>query len=305
VCGNTGGDLVIRHPEGESLDVLRCPRCGVMGSRELPTLEQVSAYYQDQYYRSTDGRRFPAPMEAAVSWFRTRRAREAQRRCPAGGSVLDVGCGRGLILASLRRRGFRVFGTQLSRTAAEAIRSRFGIEVFVGELQDAGFAPESMDVALILHVLEHTRDPLGYLRLLHDVLKPGGHLLVEVPNAGCPTAQRYGLDWLHWDIPHHLYHFDLAGLRWLLGTAGFEVESVRTFSLEYGPFGVMQAWLNRLFRGRRHFFYRHLSGLERDARLFAVQAVVAACLLPAALCYCAVQSARGQGEVLTVWCRRR
>lgn len=275
-----------------------------MALRDLPPVEQIVAFYQDEYYRRDDGRRFPAPMEAAVTWFRTRRARETRRRCPPGSAVLDVGCGRGLILANLKRYGYRVFGTQLSQTAAQAIRARFGIDVFVGELDDAVFEPESMDAALILHVLEHTRAPLDYLRTVHSLLKPGGWLLVEVPNAGCPTAQRYGLDWLHWDIPHHLYHFDRAGLEWILATAEFRIESLRTFSLEYGPFGVMQAWLNRLFPGRRHFFYRHLSGLVRNRPVFLLQAAVGAALLPFALMDCIVQSMRGQGEVLTVWCRK-
>jgi SAM-dependent methyltransferase len=275
-----------------------------MALRDLPAEEQVAAFYQDAYYRREDGRRFPALMEAAVSWFRTRRAREVGRRCPIGGAVLDVGCGRGLILAELKKRGYRVYGTQLSRTAAEIIRSRLGIDVFVGELADAGYEPSSMDVAMLLHVLEHTRDPLGTLRTIHSLLKPGGRLLLEVPNAGCPTAQHYGLDWLHWDIPHHLYHFDAAGLRRILGAAGFDIESTRTFSLEYGPFGVAQAWLNRLFPGRRHFFYRHLSGLDRDLPMFVRQAVVFAALVPFAVAYCWVQSMRSRGEVLTVWCRK-
>lgn len=305
VCGQQGGRLVIAHPEGRRWDVLRCATCGLMALRDLPPLEEVAAFYQEDYYRSTDGRRFPAPMEAAVAWFRSRRAREIQQRCPPGSTVLDVGCGRGLILATLQRRGYRVLGTQLSQTAARAIRARFGIHVWVGELPEAEFEASSVDVALILHVLEHTRDPMLYLRTLHTVLKPGGWLLVEVPNAGCPTACRYGLDWLHWDIPHHLYHFDWGGLKWALTAAGFEIASVRTFSLEYGPFGVMQAWLNRLFPGRRHFLYRHLSGLERDLPMFAVQAAVGGLLLPLALGRCVMDSIRSQGEVLTVWCRKR
>lgn len=277
-----------------------------MALREFPAPEVIEEFYQEEYYRPEDGRRFPRPMEAAVSWFRSRRARDVRRHCPPGGTVLDVGCGRGLILAELKRLGHPVLGTQLSRTAADALLARHGIPVFVGELPDAGFGPHSVDTAVILHVLEHTTDPIGYLRTLHEILRPGGTLLVEVPNAGCTSAVRHGLDWLHWDIPHHLFHFDRNALAWVLEQSGFEILGTRTFSLEYGPFGVIQAWLNRLFPGRRHLFYRTLSGLARPGRSrFLLQAAMAIPLGMAALPLCIWRALRGDGEVLTVWCRRR
>ena len=102
-------------------------------------------------------------------------------RCPKPGAILDVGCGRGDLLAQFQARGWRARGTQVSRTAAEAARLR-GLDVVVGELPDLGLAPASFDAITLFHVLEHLPDPAAYLACARGLLAEGGLLVVEVPN---------------------------------------------------------------------------------------------------------------------------
>jgi SAM-dependent methyltransferase len=288
-------------------DILRCSQCGLMRMREFPTEAEVEAFYQEQDYRGGDASRFPGPIEAMIRQFRLRRARLVDRILGGKGAVLDIGCGRGLILAELKRRGYTVAGTQLSRTAAEVIRRDHGIDIHLGELPEAAYGAGRFDFVVILHVLEHTADPAGYLREIGRITRPGGWLLVEVPNAGCLTARRHGWGWLHWDLPHHLHHFDGRVLQECLEREGFEVREASWFSLEYGPFGILQAWLNRWLPGPRHFFYRALSGLEpKGTALFGLHFVAACMLTPLAVVLAALRARTpGDGDIVTYLCQKK
>jgi SAM-dependent methyltransferase len=306
-CGPEASSTVhLAYPDRPEWDIIRCDGCGLMRLRQFPNDEQVRAFYQQQYYRGSDASRFPGPIERVIRWFRLGRARLVHRLLGGRGAVLDVGCGRGLILAELQRRGYQVAGTQLSQTAAEVIRRQHGIPIHLGELPDAAYPADHFDMVILLHVLEHTSDPLLYLREIARITRPGGWLLIEVPNATCITARRHGWGWLHWDVPHHLHHFDSGLLAQWLQREGYRIHQTRWFSLEYGPYGIVQAWLNRLLPGPRHLLYQGLSGLQpRTTLLFLLHFCAAALLAPAAILLGLLRARQpGHGDIVTYLCQK-
>ncbi len=78
------------------------------------------------------------------------------------------------------------------------------------------------------------------------MLKPGGRLIVAVPNYSSLQARWAGPAWFHLDLPRHLYHFPLAGLRRLISDSGFAPRSEHHFSLRQNPFGWVQSALNKV-----------------------------------------------------------
>jgi SAM-dependent methyltransferase len=162
-------------------------------------------------------------------------------------------------------------------------RDRYGVEIVVG---DAVSAPVDgpFDAITMWHVLEHLPEPLAALERAAELLAPGGRLVVSVPNNDSWQARLGGDDWLHLDIPRHIYHFTPGSLSQLVERAGFRVERIGHFYPEMEILGVLQTGLNRLGLDP-DLLYRFVKR-DRSVRLgpqLVASVAVAAALLPVAL----------------------
>ncbi|MBI4520898.1 MAG: methyltransferase domain-containing protein, partial [Gemmatimonadetes bacterium] len=206
--------------------VVRCASCGTGVTLPRPDPDSLRALYDDPRYYETHGIQH-------CSILPDHRARAGVVRSWAPGrQLLEVGTGEGYLLAALRDEGFEVHGCEISASAVEVARTRFGLEVFHGELSEAGYERGSMDVVLLYHVLEHTAEPEALLRCVREVLRPGGLAIVEVPNLDS-AQMRWGRGRRHiLDLPFHLVHFTPDGLATLLERTGFRV---RQLTIPFGP----------------------------------------------------------------------
>jgi SAM-dependent methyltransferase len=89
----------------------------------------------------------------------------------------------------------------------------------------------SFDVACAWHVVEHLAEPRAALQRILRALRPGGHLLIEVPNIGSVRAARAKERWLYLDPEHHVGHYAPATARRMLESSGFEVLETQTFPM--------------------------------------------------------------------------
>jgi SAM-dependent methyltransferase len=211
------------------------------------------------------------------------------------------------LLNLLKQAGCRVAGTQLSKSAADFARRRFGIDVFVGELMDAPFAGDRFDVLVMLNILEHLPDPERYVAQARQMVAPGGTFWIELPNVASFTARVTGKNWLHHDPAHHLWSFDRAGIARLVGRHGFVVDRIYAHNWEFNPIGCMQSWLNWLpgrknvlFGVVRRGFSRNVPSIAREV----ADLVLAAALLPLAIVVSWCEGVSGNGQVLLIRARK-
>ena len=304
-CGATSFEPwpVDRPPDDQPLLVCAC---GLGRVRVMPTSGVITGYYQDDYYTPDRGRRFDGAMERLSAWFKRRRARRIAVLLPAG-RALDVGCERGVFLNELRRFGWQVSGTQLSRRATVSATTEFGLDVHYGELPSLNFRPGSFSLATYFHVLEHLPRPDNYLAITHRLLARDGLLVVEVPNFASLTARLFRKHWFGLDLPRHLYHFSPRSLVMLLAAHGFSVVKVSHFSAEYSAFVVLQTLLNAVLH-QRDVLAESIRRAGRPGSRISLGwsvYVLAALLMVPALLLTAVSVLCRRGDVMTFYAHKR
>jgi SAM-dependent methyltransferase len=211
--------------------MVECQECGLTYQRVRPTQAEIWRFYQGEYccYQPIDQRGLI--VRALVGLTVRLQIRTLRRLFPRGSDVLlDYGCGIGGWLASLEQAGvpWRLVGTEISADLVERARAQ-GVEAHLCDdttLLDR-FAPSSVGIVYMNHVIEHAPDPLRLLRTIHDVLVPGGILLGQTPNCDCLERRLFGDLWPQWHFPRHLVVFSDRTIRTHAERAGFEVVAVR------------------------------------------------------------------------------
>ncbi|MCS5626695.1 MAG: class I SAM-dependent methyltransferase [Planctomycetes bacterium] len=243
ICQVVDTEAEFAQPRGpaRTYPLVRCRRCGLVFLEELRDISQLDEAQSTAY--GEPQKRFTGGVEMLVRLFRKSRVRLAERLVPPTANVLDVGCGRGLFLELMRDRGHRVQGTELS--AATAHNASPDLPISVGDLEPGQYPDNSLDLVSIWHVLEHLRFPDRALHAAWRALRPGGRLLLALPNYASTQSQVGGEYWFHLDLPRHIFQFTDQTLVRLVRKEGFEIEVCRTGQWEMDPFGLLQSALNR------------------------------------------------------------
>ncbi len=161
------------------------------------------------------------------------------------GTALDVGCGRGDLAAALVSRDWRVSGVEAWHQAAQIALSR-GVVIEGQTLSTAKLAPETYDLVIFRHSLEHLPDPVADLRGAHAAMRPGGWLVVSLPNFASWQRRLFGSRWFHLDVPRHRFHFTPPSLTAAARSAGFSVCETRTSTSALGlPSSIQYMLLGR------------------------------------------------------------
>lgn len=289
----------------EPYTLLLCPGCGSGRIEVFPSAAVLSAHYDRSYYGGGESK-FAAPLQALVNLSVRRRARSIRRYLPGPGplAVLDIGCGRGDLLLELGRTG--VTGTGLERALLDSRFESPAIEYRTGELGEQRFAPHSFDAVVIWHVLEHLPDPQATLEAVGEILKPGGVLVIAVPNNSSWQAGFFRNAWFHIDAPRHLHFFGHQGMERLLQRQGYTTLASTTSDGVQNIFGFMQSALNRMAPRRANRLYQLMRSAQSVPRLLelGLWLLPAAMLLPIALLENAVSIARRRGACSTVFARK-
>ncbi len=225
------------HGLGGSFRLVQCQRCGLIYLNPRPTREEMGLFYPSDYepYAQDVERAESLLSGLDYRYGVAKRCRTITKR-KGPGYILDVGCGVGHFLNGMKQRGWETFGVEVSAEAATYARERFGLEVFVGELEQAEFPAAHFDAVTLWHVLEHLRDPLAALVDINRLLKDDGLLVFAIPNWHSVDARIFGEFWVGLDMPRHLYVFPRPALDELLAEAGFKIVESRCFFGSHGAF---------------------------------------------------------------------
>jgi 2-polyprenyl-3-methyl-5-hydroxy-6-metoxy-1,4-benzoquinol methylase len=142
-----------------------------------------------------------------------------------GGTLLDVGCGNGEFLHTMKQLGWNVQGLDVDEKAAETAR-RNNINVRIGTLDKSGFSSNMFDAIVLSHVIEHVYDPISLLRECKRILKPGGKIFILTPNSKSLCHKLFGEYWRGLEVPRHLMVFSNINLESCANVAGFKTVEI-------------------------------------------------------------------------------
>jgi len=219
LCNSQERSLLIRQGEWS---VYRCSGCGLGFLDPRPDQRELGDLYQNSYLADLYG----VGLKVGSPGMKRRLSQETHRvrffrRAKRSGRLLDIGCGMGYFLAVCRDWGYEVEGMDISADSVAYVRDNLKIPVAVGTVDGIDYPPASFDVITMWHFLEHAPDPRMYLQKTQKWLKPGGLLVVDVPNYTATDARYAWQKWKGWHLPFHLYHFTPETLCGLLAKHGF------------------------------------------------------------------------------------
>jgi 2-polyprenyl-3-methyl-5-hydroxy-6-metoxy-1,4-benzoquinol methylase len=229
--------------------LVRCLACLCVFQHPLPPAERLTSFYPDAYWWDA-AHGAPArvqswllKMESIYREFVSRGHVRFLRRCARGRPsgewrLLDIGCGSGTILSLARAAGFDAFGMDVSEAAVAAARRNYGLEVRQGRIGDTVWGGARFDFISMFHVLEHLPDPGTALNYAISLLRPGGSIVVQVPNIESVQAKVFGARWYGLDAPRHLINFSPEGLRLIMAQSGLRIVRQAGFSLRDNPASI-------------------------------------------------------------------
>ncbi len=229
-----------------SWQLRRCadPQCGLVWLDPAPLAEDLGLAYQTYYtHGAAAGKSSGILLRAAKSvyWTMTgllamisglyweqRRFKSMLLEDLSPGRLFDVGCGDGKFLRRMAARGWHGAGMDFDAAAVEVGRTKYGLELSVGDFQTAPFEGGDFDAVTMTHVIEHVTDPVACLKKCRQLLRPGGRVVVTTPNVRSLGHQRFERNWRGLEPPRHLHLFTPGLLAECARRAGLRV--IRTGS---------------------------------------------------------------------------
>jgi len=210
-------------------NVYLCETCD-LGQLDRSEIFDAKTYYEGQY-RKEHGpvlgqESDPQLLFDSYKNYQTRRISFFEELLKPQAHVLDIGCSAGQVLYQIKDRVAEVVGLDYDKPSADFCAKICGCKTYTEDLEKTKLAKHSFDVILLIHTLHHLPNPLALLKLMQDYLKPGGHVVIEVPNLKSPLLSIYKnpvYKKFHFHQDHYFY-FTSSSLKTLMTKAGYNGE---------------------------------------------------------------------------------
>ena len=222
--------------------IRECPDCESFFLENPPSEVELEALYPKSYYAYSIVRSSPVKTFLQRVLFYDKATREPHFERP--GSMLDFGSGAGEFLLSMQAAGWQCAGVEISAAARDVARAN-GLDVRPALLGAHGFEPGRFDYVRANHSLEHVMHPDETLRLMFQLLKPGGTLFIGVPTNSSESARIFGTSWWGLTAPLHTFVPSKRGMKQLVERTGFTVTRLSTNGDYTSTAGSLQIALNR------------------------------------------------------------
>lgn len=217
-CGNNHLRLAYSNVEDyeygtyHGVNYFRCTNCGLLAQYPLPPLKYIASFYPSNYRNHLQfGKR---SVYSLLKKYQVNRvARELEHLAKhKHDNILEIGCGNGLLLTSLRDRGFHaLWGTDMSDAGQKSL-SQKDIVFRKADIEKTFPFNRRFEMIILNHVVEHLLDPILVLASCKKHLAETGKIVIITPNSDSILLQIFNKYWDGINAPRHIHIFSPRSL---------------------------------------------------------------------------------------------
>ena len=212
-CGSENAQLHLELKDlfltQEPFKILECKECGLLYTTPRPNKDEIGRYYKsEEYYSHQENKEgFIPKVYEKVKSVNLKNKYGIATEGKEKGKALDIGCGVGDFLHTMEQHSWDCTGVEPSEDAKVIAKKRIKGQLLSSEEQE-NLPDNSFDIITMWHVLEHVDDIRWQIQQLHRLCKPGGRIIIALPNYKSYDGQYYKAEWAAYDVPRHLNHFN-------------------------------------------------------------------------------------------------
>jgi len=214
----------------ERFVIWACSSCSLQFTQDVPDQETIGRYYQSAGYISHTNTKAGLinRLYHLVRNITLRQKKDLiiKQTGLKTGNLLDIGSGAGTFAAYMQNSGWSVTGLEPDEDTRIRAQKDYGIKL-KPSAELFQLVSQTFNVITLWHVLEHVQHLHRYLDEIKRLIKPGGVVIIAVPNHTSFDAVKYKEYWAAYDVPIHLYHFSPASMRTVLGLHGLKLKEMR------------------------------------------------------------------------------
>ncbi len=233
ICNSKNFKLIATEIREGSGKIFECESCGLIIQDTAQTENDLSKYYNEEYQKTnslvegieqTPREHFNDSIKTINDLLSHVRPMLTPKM-----SVLEVGCGTGELIYSIKPYVKEVVGIELNKGFVDFIKHELKLETYNQDVNTMDFGNRKFDLILCIGTLEHLSNPLKTLRTMQNLLTENGILYLEVPNRDeamniyLPEPQRKKFNMFFWHKAHTFY-FTRDTLIKLMEKAGFNCD---------------------------------------------------------------------------------
>lgn len=209
----------------ENFNIVSCKACNFKFTNPRPSDSEIGKYYKSESYVSHSDTK-KGLINRLYHVVRSRTLKHKLNLISSyvsRGTMLDYGCGTGMFLKTCADSGWKSFGFEPDPDARRMASDK-GLTVVDSK---QALEKEMFDMITLWHVLEHVTDLDETLKFFSEHLSEKGKLIIAVPNYTSADAKHYGEFWAGYDVPRHIYHFEIKTISRLLDRFGFVLQETK------------------------------------------------------------------------------
>ena len=224
LCNKNDYSILFGPGVAQINQIVKCNHCGLMyaNPRLRDADQDMVKDYDPAWVLQHSEQRFDKESLQVRDYQKTREF--LKKSFPDRGKLIEIGSGFGHLLNYFKPDGWDVMGVEPNRGGCQFSESEFGIKTIPKTIEEAALAENSVDVVLMMHVIEHVPDPLGTFKEVYRILKPGGYFVLETPRYDTLMFRLLGKRERSISCDGHIYFFTADTFKKMATNTGFQVQ---------------------------------------------------------------------------------